>query len=308
MSIKVDKVTKLYGSQKALNEVSFQVERGQITGLLGPNGAGKTTLMRIITCLIPPTEGQVFVNNINTMEDPVAVRKMLGYLPENNPLYPDMYIREYLEFVAALYKVSSPKKRIEEIIALTGLEPEISKTIGKLSKGFRQRVGLAQALIHDPEVLILDEPTSGLDPNQILEIREVIKRASVNKTIIFSTHIMQEVEALCQRVVIIHKGKIVADDLTAHLSHWVSSSETIFVGFDQKVDIQLIRRINGIITVKAKDNNVYEIKAKPDMDIRPALFKFAVDHQLTVLSLQQSEKSLEEIFHEITQNHSFKNG
>lgn len=308
MSIKVDKVTKLYGSQKALDEVSFQVERGQITGLLGPNGAGKTTLMRIITCLIPPTEGQVFVNNINTMEDPVAVRKMLGYLPENNPLYPDMYIREYLEFVAALYKVSSPKKRIEEIIALTGLEPEISKTIGKLSKGFRQRVGLAQALIHDPEVLILDEPTSGLDPNQILEIREVIKRVSVNKTIIFSTHIMQEVEALCQRVVIIHKGKIVADDLTAHLSHWVSSSETIFVGFDQKVDIQLIRRINGIITVKAKDNNVYEIKAKPDMDIRPALFKFAVDHQLTVLSLQQSEKSLEEIFHEITQNHSFKNG
>lgn len=308
MSIKVDKVTKLYGSQKALDEVSFQVERGQITGLLGPNGAGKTTLMRIITCLIPPTEGQVFVNNINTMEDPVAVRKMLGYLPENNPLYPDMYIREYLEFVAALYKVSSPKKRIEEIIALTGLEPEISKTIGKLSKGFRQRVGLAQALIHDPEVLILDEPTSGLDPNQILEIREVIKRASVNKTIIFSTHIMQEVEALCQRVVIIHKGKIVADDLTAHLSHWVSSSETIFVGFDQKVDIQLIRRINGIITVKAKDNNVYEIKAKPDMDIRPALFKFAVDHRLTVLSLQQSEKSLEEIFHEITQNHSFKNG
>lgn len=308
MSIKVDKVTKLYGSQKALEEVSFQVERGQITGLLGPNGAGKTTLMRIITCLIPPTEGQVFVNNINTMEDPVAVRKMLGYLPENNPLYPDMYIREYLEFVAALYKVSSPKKRIEEIIALTGLEPEISKTIGKLSKGFRQRVGLAQALIHDPEVLILDEPTSGLDPNQILEIREVIKRASVNKTIIFSTHIMQEVEALCQRVVIIHKGKIVADDLTAHLSHWVSSSETIFVGFDQKVDIQLIRRINGIITVKAKDNNVYEIKAKPDMDIRPALFKFAVDHQLTVLSLQQSEKSLEEIFHEITQNHSIKNG
>ncbi len=308
MSIKVDKVTKLYGSQKALDEVSFQVERGQITGLLGPNGAGKTTLMRIITCLIPPTEGQVFVNNINAMEDPVAVRKMLGYLPENNPLYPDMYIREYLEFVAALYKVSSPKKRIEEIIALTGLEPEISKTIGKLSKGFRQRVGLAQALIHDPEVLILDEPTSGLDPNQILEIREVIKRASVNKTIIFSTHIMQEVEALCQRVVIIHKGKIVADDLTAHLSHWVSSSETIFVGFDQKVDIQLIRRINGIITVKAKDNNVYEIKAKPDVDIRPALFKFAVDHQLTVLSLQQSEKSLEEIFHEITQNHSFKNG
>lgn len=308
MSIKVDKVTKLYGSQKALDEVSFQVERGQITGLLGPNGAGKTTLMRIITCLIPPTEGQVFVNNINTMEDPVAVRKMLGYLPENNPLYPDMYIREYLEFVAALYKVSSPKKRIEEIIALTGLEPEISKTIGKLSKGFRQRVGLAQALIHDPEVLILDEPTSGLDPNQILEIREVIKRASVNKTIIFSTHIMQEVEALCQRVVIIHKGKIVADDLTAHLSHWVSSSETILVGFDQKVDIQLIRRINGIITVKAKDNNVYEIKAKPDMDIRPALFKFAVDHQLTVLSLQQSEKSLEEIFHEITQNHSIKNG
>nr|HRC67681.1 AAA family ATPase [Bacteroidales bacterium] len=182
-----------------------------------------------------------------------------------------------------------------------GLEPEISKTIGKLSKGFRQRVGLAQALIPDPEVLILDEPTSGLDPNQIIEIREVIKKASANKTIIFSTHIMQEVEALCQRVIIINKGKIVADDLTANLSNLVSSSETILAGFDRKVEIHLIRQINGVIAVKAKENNVFEIKAKPNTDIRPALFKFAVDHHFTVLSLQQSEKSLEEIFHEITQ-------
>ncbi|MBP9512359.1 MAG: gliding motility-associated ABC transporter ATP-binding subunit GldA [Bacteroidales bacterium] len=301
MSVKVDRVTKIYGSQRVLDDVSFQVEKGQITGLLGPNGAGKTTLMRIITCFIPPTEGRVLVNGINTMENPVAVRKMLGYLPENNPLYPDMYIREYLEFIAGLYKVSSPKRRIEEIIDLTGLEPEISKTIGKLSKGFRQRVGLAQALIHDPEVLILDEPTSGLDPNQIIEIREVIKKASANKTIIFSTHIMQEVEALCQRVIIINKGKIVADDLTANLSNLVSSSETILAGFDRKVEIHLIRQINGVIAVKAKENNVFEIKAKPNTDIRPALFKFAVDHHFTVLSLQQSEKSLEEIFHEITQ-------
>jgi len=301
MSVKVDRVTKIYGSQRVLDDVSFQVEKGQITGLLGPNGAGKTTLMRIITCFIPPTEGRVLVNGINTMENPVAVRKMLGYLPENNPLYPDMYIREYLEFIAGLYKVSSPKKRIEEIIDLTGLEPEISKTIGKLSKGFRQRVGLAQALIPDPEVLILDEPTSGLDPNQIIEIREVIKKASANKTIIFSTHIMQEVEALCQRVIIINKGKIVADDLTANLSNLVSSSETILAGFDRKVEIHLIRQINGVIAVKAKENNVFEIKAKPNTDIRPALFKFAVDHHFTVLSLQQSEKSLEEIFHEITQ-------
>ncbi|MBP8978341.1 MAG: gliding motility-associated ABC transporter ATP-binding subunit GldA [Bacteroidales bacterium] len=301
MSVKVDRVTKIYGSQRVLDDVSFQVEKGQITGLLGPNGAGKTTLMRIITCFIPPTEGRVLVNGINTMENPVAVRKMLGYLPENNPLYPDMYIREYLEFIAGLYKVSSPKRRIEEIIDLTGLEPEISKTIGKLSKGFRQRVGLAQALIPDPEVLILDEPTSGLDPNQIIEIREVIKKASANKTIIFSTHIMQEVEALCQRVIIINKGKIVADDLTANLSNLVSSSETILAGFDRKVEIHLIRQINGVIAVKAKENNVFEIKAKPNTDIRPALFKFAVDHHFTVLSLQQSEKSLEEIFHEITQ-------
>ena len=301
MSVKVDRVTKIYGSQRVLDDVSFQVEKGQITGLLGPNGAGKTTLMRIITCFIPPTEGRVLVNGINTMENPVAVRKMLGYLPENNPLYPDMYIREYLEFIAGLYKVSSPKRRIEEIIDLTGLEPEISKTIGKLSKGFRQRVGLAQALIHDPEVLILDEPTSGLDPNQIIEIREVIKKASANKTIIFSTHIMQEVEALCQRVIIINKGKIVADDLTANLSNLVSSSETILAGFDRKVEIHLIRQINGVIAVKAKENNVFEIKAKPNTDIRPALFKFAVDNHFTVISLQQSEKSLEEIFHEITQ-------
>ncbi len=301
MSVKVDRVTKIYGSQRVLDDVSFQVEKGQITGLLGPNGAGKTTLMRIITCFIPPTEGRVLVNGINTMENPVAVRKMLGYLPENNPLYPDMYIREYLEFIAGLYKVSLPKKLIEEIIDLTGLDPEISKTIGKLSKGFRQRVGLAQALIPDPEVLILDEPTSGLDPNQIIEIREVIKKASANKTIIFSTHIMQEVEALCQRVIIINKGKIVADDLTANLSNLVSSSETILAGFDRKVEIHLIRQINGVIAVKAKENNVFEIKAKPNTDIRPALFKFAVDHHFTVLSLQQSEKSLEEIFHEITQ-------
>jgi len=301
MSVKVDRVTKIYGSQRVLDDVSFQVEKGQITGLLGPNGAGKTTLMRIITCFIPPTEGRVLVNGINTMENPVAVRKMLGYLPENNPLYPDMYIREYLEFIAGLYKVSLPKKRIEEIIDLTGLEPEISKTIGKLSKGFRQRVGLAQALIPDPEVLILDEPTSGLDPNQIIEIREVIKKASANKTIIFSTHIMQEVEALCQRVIIINKGKIVADDLTANLSNLVSSSETILAGFDRKVEIHLIRQINGVIAMKAKENNVFEIKAKPNTDIRPALFKFAVDHHFTVLSLQQSERSLEEIFHEITQ-------
>lgn len=301
MSVKVDRVTKIYGSQRVLDDVSFQVEKGQITGLLGPNGAGKTTLMRIITCFIPPTEGRVLVNGINTMENPVAVRKMLGYLPENNPLYPDMYIREYLEFIAGLYKVSSPKRRIEEIIDLTGLEPEISKTIGKLSKGFRQRVGLAQALIPDPEVLILDEPTSGLDPNQIIEIREGIKKASANKTIIFSTHIKQEVETLCQRVIIINKGKIVADDLTANLSNLVSSSETILAGFDRKVEIHLIRQINGVIAVKAKENNVFEIKAKPNTDIRPALFKFAVDHHFTVLSLQQSEKSLEEIFHEITQ-------
>jgi len=294
MSVKVDRVTKIYGSQRVLDDVSFQVEKGQITGLLGPNGAGKTTLMRIITCFIPPTEGRVLVNGINTMENPVAVRKMLGYLPENNPLYPDMYIREYLEFIAGLYKVSLPKKRIEEIIDLTGLEPEISKTIGKLSKGFRQRVGLAQALIPDPEVLILDEPTSGLDPNQIIEIREVIKKASANKTIIFSTHIMQEVEALCQRVIIINKGKIVADDLTANLSNLVSSSETILAGFDRKVEIHLIRQINGVIAVKAKENNVFEIKAKPNTDIRPALFKFAVDHHFTVLSLQQSETGVAE--------------
>ena len=218
MSIKVHNLTKIYGAQKALDEVNFSIEKGEITGLLGPNGAGKSTMMKIFSCFIPQSSGDVWVNGMNTRQDPMGIRKALGYLPENNPLYTDMYIREYLGFVAGLYKLPKPAARIAEVIEMTGLGPEIHKTIGKLSKGFRQRVGLAQALIHDPSVLILDEPTSGLDPNQILEIRDVIRKAGANKTIILSTHIMQEVEAICQRVVIINKGKIVADNSTSGLA------------------------------------------------------------------------------------------
>jgi ABC-2 type transport system ATP-binding protein len=217
MSIKINNVTKIYGKQKALDNVSFQVNSGEIVGFLGPNGAGKSTLMKIITSFIPPTEGDVYVNGLNVLEHQKEVKKLIGYLPEQNPLYNEMYIVEFLNFVAGLYNIKNRVERIDKIIQLTGLEPEIEKKIGALSKGFKQRVGLAQAIIHDPKILILDEPTSGLDPNQIIEIRNLIKELGKEKTVLLSTHIMQEVDAICDKIIIISNGKIIADDTTENI-------------------------------------------------------------------------------------------
>ncbi|MDK2908525.1 MAG: gliding motility-associated transport system ATP-binding protein [Bacteroidales bacterium] len=299
MSIEISHLTKLYGEQKALDNVTLSIRKGEITGLLGPNGAGKSTLMKIITCFIPQTAGEVWVDGLNVRDNALEIRKKLGYLPENNPLYPEMYIREYLSFIAGIYRIKNAFSRIDEVIEITGLGPEIHKTIGKLSKGYRQRVGLAQALLNDPPVLILDEPTSGLDPNQIVEIREVIKKVGKNKTLVMSTHIMQEVEAVCDRVIIINKGKIVADDKTDNLSRYTGGARIISVEFDKKTDRRGLTGIPGVIKVQEEGNH-YLLFSKGETDIRAAVFKYAVDHQLTVLSLSENQRSLEDIFREIT--------
>ncbi len=299
MSIEISHLTKLYGEQKALDDINLSIHKGEITGLLGPNGAGKSTLMKIITCFIPQTCGELWVEGLNIKDNSLEIRKKLGYLPENNPLYPEMYIKEYLAFIAGIYKIRNFQSKIDEIIEITGLAPEIHKTIGKLSKGFRQRVGLAQALLNDPSVLILDEPTSGLDPNQLVEIREVIKKAGRQKTVIMSTHIMQEVEAVCDRVIIINKGKIVADDKTENLSRYTGGSRIIQVEFDKKADLLSLKGSVGVLKVHQEGPRCL-IFSKGEVDIRAAIFKYAVDHDLTVLSMSENQRSLENIFREIT--------
>ena len=304
MSIETRNITKFYGTQKALNDVSFTVNTGEVVGLLGPNGAGKSTLMKIITGFISPGDGQVLINGKDTMEDPINIRKKIGYLPENNPLYYDMYIKEYLEYTGRIFKLGSKlKSRVEEMIVLTGLTPEKHKKIGALSKGFKQRVGLAQALIHDPEVLILDEPTSGLDPNQIIEIRNLISETGKEKTIILSTHIMQEVEAICERILIIKKGEIVADDTTSNIHSKVENElQTILVEFREDVKKEVLTQIPGVIKIMHIKNNSWIIQGKITEDIRPDIFRFAADHNFTLLSLYEQEKSLEQIFQELTKN------
>ena len=302
MSIEVANITKLYGSQKALDNVSFTINTGEIVGFLGPNGAGKSTMMKIITGFIPASEGQVLVKGLDIRENPVDIKKKIGYLPENNPLYPDMYIREYLRFIAGIYKIGkSSRERIEEIMDLCGLRPEQDKKIGQLSKGYRQRVGLAQALIHDPEILILDEPTSGLDPNQLLDIRNLISKAGREKTVMLSTHIMQEVEAMADRVIIIDKGSIKADDNKKDIySRLTNNLKTILVEFDKEVSKNAIASIEGAGTIKSLESNKWLIQAAGQDDIRPNIFRFAVNNELTVLSMQQQEQSLEEVFRQLT--------
>ncbi|MGC9330897.1 MAG: gliding motility-associated ABC transporter ATP-binding subunit GldA [Bacteroidales bacterium] len=300
MSIEVHNITKLYGKQKALDQVSFTVDTGQIVGFIGPNGAGKTTTIRIITGNIPPTSGMAKVEGLDVNEHDLKVKKMIGYLPEDNPLYDDLYIREYLNYVAGIYKIKNKKNRVDEVIELTGLTKEIKKQIGALSKGYRQRVGLAQAIIHDPKVLILDEPTSGLDPNQIIEIRNLISHLGKKKTVILTTHIMQEVEAICDRVIIINNGKIVADDKASTLSTPDKEKFTVIVEFDKKINPSSLKSIGSVIkTVKLKDNK-YLIESKSGSDIRPKLFHYAVKNNITVLSMNQKAKSLEDVFHELT--------
>lgn len=301
MSIEVKNITKIYGKQKALDCVSFKIKRGEVVGFLGPNGAGKSTMMKIITCFIPPTSGSVKVHDFDVLQQSIEVRKKIGYLPETNPLYLDMYVKEYLEFIAGIHGIKKNRsERISEMIDITGLGLEQTKKIGALSKGYRQRVGLAQTLIHDPDVLILDEPTSGLDPNQLVEIRELIKEVGKEKTIMLSTHIMQEVEAVCDRVIIIDKGKIVADDTTDQLAKLSSGKSVITVEFSDNVSKQLLKTIKDIDSLKKIKDNIWQIYTESGKDIRPIVFQFAVDNKLKLLSMQKEEKSLEQVFRQLT--------
>jgi len=303
MSIEVINTTKIFDKQKAIDNVSFKINSGEIVGFLGPNGAGKSTMMRIITGFIPQTSGEVIVNGFNILENTIEAQAQIGYLPENNPLYLDMYVREYLEFVSGIFKIKrNLKKKIDDIIEKTALTVEQNKKIGTLSKGYRQRLGLAQVLIHNPDILILDEPTSGLDPNQIIEIRNLIADIGKEKTVMLSTHIMQEVEAICDRIIIINKGKIVANDSSENISK-NSNNEitTIVVEFNSETDINKLRKIDGVQLVKKSiDKKNWLLQSKSNIDIRANIFSFAVKNNLMVLSMQKQEKNLEEIFQELT--------
>jgi len=297
MSIEVQNISKNYGSQKALDNVSFSVKKGEIVGFLGPNGAGKSTLMKILTTYITADEGKAEVNGNDVSVNQKMVQQSVGYLPEHNPLYLDLYVREYLEFNADVYKVS--KSRIEEVIELTGLSPESHKKIGQLSKGYRQRVGLATALLHNPDVLILDEPTTGLDPNQLVEIRNVIKNVGKDKTVFLSTHIMQEVEAICDRVIIINNGKIVTDKKLDKLVSEVTT-QVIEVEFDKAVNEELFAKLSDLINYRNTQGNVWELTFETEVDMRSALFDFAHDNGLKTLQISLKSKNLEEIFREKT--------
>ena len=298
--ISVKNITKIYGTQKALDDVSFEINSGQVIGFLGPNGAGKSTMMKIITCYIPQTSGAVSVCGFDVTEQSIDVKKIVGYLPEHNPLYPEMYVKEYLNYICGVYKFEGKKEsKIKELIELTGLTVEQNKKIAALSKGYRQRVGLAQALIHDPKVLILDEPTSGLDPNQLTEIRALIKSIGKEKTVVLSTHIMQEVEAICDRVIIINKGKIVANENTSVLQKSRVSGEIILVEFDQAVSANQLRSIYGVTACENISGNNWRLKVN-DLSVRGAVFKWAVANNLTALSLQVEEQRLEDVFQELT--------
>jgi len=298
MSIEVVNISKNYGDQKALNNISFSVKKGEIVGFLGPNGAGKSTLMKILTTYIKADAGTAAVNEFDVIIDQKKVQQSIGYLPEHNPLYLDLYVREYLEFNADVYKVD--KNRIEEVIVLTGLSSESHKKIAQLSKGFRQRVGLANALLHNPDVLILDEPTTGLDPNQLLEIRNVIKNVGKDKTVFLSTHIMQEVEAICDRVIIINKGVIIADKKLDKLIS-ADKEQVIEVEFDYKIEEEAVARISNLKSYKNTHDFMWELTFQSDKDMRPAVFDFAHDNGLKTLQLNQKNKNLEAVFREMTQ-------
>lgn len=298
MSIEVLNISKNYGEQKALDSVTFSIKKGEIVGFLGPNGAGKSTLMKILTTFLDADQGTATVNGHDVTSEQKAVQRVVGYLPEHNPLYLDLYVREYLAFNADVYKVA--KSRIDEVIALTGLTPESHKKIGALSKGYRQRVGLATALLHDPEVLILDEPTTGLDPNQLVEIRELIKNIGKNKTVFLSTHIMQEVEAICDRVIIINNGKIVTDKKLDTLMT-EDKEQIIEVEFDYQVEAQLISKIPNLQSYKNIHDTIWELTFTTEKDMRPAVFDFAQENGLKTLQLNLKNKNLEAVFREMTQ-------
>ncbi|GAL84988.1 gliding motility protein GldA [Sporocytophaga myxococcoides] len=302
MSLKVQELTKIYGEQKAVDHISFEAGKGEILGFLGPNGAGKSTTMKIATCYIPPTSGVVTVAGYDVVESPLEVRKNVGYLPEHNPLYLDMYVHEYLEFIGSLHalKGSKLKGRVQEMVEMTGLTLEQNKKLGALSKGYRQRVGLAQAMIHEPQVLILDEPTTGLDPNQILEIRSLIKNIGKEKTVLFSTHIMQEVQALCDRVVIINRGKIVADSRVSELKGLQTSGKKIIVEFSGAIEVEYLKSLSGVNEVNYLAGGKYELYSSGENDVRGAIFKLASERNWALIGLNQEEHSLENIFRDLT--------
>lgn len=300
MSIIVQNVTKQYDNQLALNDVSLTIGKGEIVGLLGPNGAGKSTLMKIITCFIPPTKGTVSVEGFDIWEQSMEVRKRVGYLPEHNPLYLDMYVKEYLGFIAGIHHITGQEasKRINEMIEMTGLGVEMHKKIGALSKGYRQRVGLAQAMIHNPSVLILDEPTSGLDPNQLIDIRRLIKDLGNEKTVLLSTHIMQEVEALCDKVIIINKGVVVANDNIENLTK--ESDNVLVVEFDGRVTLEMLNDIVGLKQAKSIKDNHWILEPKAELDIRQDLMRWAINNNVIIKSMQKEETSIEECFQRLT--------
>lgn len=304
MSVDVSHLTKIYGQQKAVDDISFHIPKGEIVGFLGPNGAGKSTTMKISTGFLPPSSGKVEINGLDIVEKTREVKEIVGYLPENNPLYLDMYVYEYLEFVGKLHglRKNRLKNRINELVEMIGIEREKHKKIEELSKGYRQRIGLAQALIHDPEVLFLDEPTSGLDPNQIVDIRNLIRELGKEKTVVLSSHIMQEVEAICDRAIIISLGKIVADDRVSNLKKQISGQSKYIVEFSDSIDESDLKKIEGVAGVNAQGSNVYEVTSESGSDPRSALFDLAKDKGWTILEIRTMESNLENIFHQLTQN------
>jgi len=305
MSIEVKDLTKIYGEQKAIDTISFTVNKTEIVGFLGPNGAGKSTTMKIITGYLHQNSGSAMVCGINVKEQPLEAKRKIGYLPEANPLYYDMYVKEYLAFVADIHEISNKKQRVDEILNTVGLLPESKKKIGQLSKGYKQRVGLAASLIHDPEVLILDEPTTGLDPNQIVEIREVIKNLGKNKTVLFSSHILQEVEAICDRVIIINKGKLVADNTLSQLRQQ-QKNNIIQVSFRETIDQTLLQKLKKVIAVHKSGDFHWELETDDPTEVKKQLLELALQNNLNIVSLQNESGSLEDVFRNLTQNQDLK--
>lgn len=301
MSVSVSKLTKVYSTQRAVDTIDFVAKPGEILGFLGPNGAGKSTTMKMITGYLAPTEGEVSVCGLDVVKETLEAQRQVGYLPEHNPLYKDMYVREYLTFVARLHKLPNAKARIDELIEMTGLTLEQRKLIGALSKGYRQRVGLAQAMLHNPQVLILDEPTSGLDPNQLAEIRQLIKKLGEEKTVIFSTHIMQEVQALCDRVIIINRGKLVADDPIDRLQSRLQGERMITVTFAKQIGKDKLHGLKGVSSITSQGQNRWRLVTNGKVDIREAIFRLAVAEDIPLLELRQDELSMEDVFRQLTE-------
>jgi ABC-2 type transport system ATP-binding protein len=300
MSVIVENLSKIYGTQHAVDNISFEAKKGEILGFLGPNGAGKSTTMKILTCFIPQSSGKASVFGFDIETEPMKVREKIGYLPENNPLYKDMYVQEYLLFIAGLHKVSNKKAAVDEMIERTGLGPERHKLIQALSRGYKQRVGLAQAMLHNPDVLILDEPTSGLDPNQLVDIRNLIKELGKEKTVIFSSHIMQEVQALCDRVIIINKGRLVANDSIEDLRRKVAGETIVTVEFQGNTNMTALKNIKNVKDIKQLSNTTFQLFTSSESDIRADVFRFAVDKGLVLLEMHKESSTIEDIFQKLT--------